>query len=257
MSFLIQRFNAAPEPSLPEVSDALTFSAPAFGEGFDFTVAVRLSWLPSGRRGAWTPDREEVDCVGDLVRQTVRATTRDHSIFEPGAAEKAVNEVLDRRLTAASRAESAIVFRWSAKAELEVPEDVKMIRRTHLINMYEIEARAEATKLRVKKLKESSEVYEELLSEVTKSSFARYAIRLTENPGDTADIFEQMLDARREDAEKLLILVAKIVNAQRSANVYDLVLASDSALREAFERLGIPLPAAGPDSLFAPLEEVS
>jgi len=257
MSFLIQRFNTASEHPGPEVSDVLTFSAPASGEAFDFTVAVRLSRLPSGRRSAWIPDREEIDCVYDLVRQEVRATTRNHSIFEPSAAEKAVNEVLERRLATAPHVDSAIISRWRAKAELGLPEEVKTISRAHLINMYEIEAQAEATKLRVKKLRESSEVYEELLSEATKSSFARYAIRLTENPGNTADIFEQMLETRREDAEKLLTLVAKIVDAQHSANVYDLVLASDSALREAFARLGIPLPAAGPDSLFAPLEEIS
>ncbi|MGW4420490.1 hypothetical protein [Streptosporangium sp. NPDC004631] len=256
MSFLIQRFTAAPEPSFPEVSNELVFSAPALGEAFDFAVAVRLFRLPSGRRGQWTPDREEVDHVGDLVRQTVRATTRNHSIFEPDAAEKAVNETLDRRLAETSR-DTAIISRWGARAELELPEEVKAIRRAHLIAMYEIEARAEATKLRMEKLRESSEVCEELLSEATKSSFARYAIQLTENPDNAAGIFEQMLDARQEEAEKLLTLVVKIVNAQQSAGVYDLVLASDSALREAFERLGVPLPPAGPDSLFAPLHEIS
>ncbi|MGV9309529.1 hypothetical protein ACWDLG_39695 [Nonomuraea sp. NPDC003727] len=257
MSFLIKQFNLAPEPSLPVESDVLVFSSPAQGEAFDFAVTVRLSQLPTGRRNQSTPDRAEIGRVSALVRQTVRTATRDHSIFELAAAEEAANEALDHRLTEAPHIDPAIICRWGGKAELGLPEEVKEIRRAHLVHMHEIEAQAEATKLRVKKLRESSAVWEELLSEATKSSFARFAIRLTENGDAAADIFEKMLDTRREDAEELLKLVAKIVDAQRAASVYDLVLASDSALRGAFERLGVPLPPADPDSLFASLDEIS
>lgn len=257
MSFLIKQFNFAPDPSPPRESDILTFPSPAHGEAFDFAVTVRLSQLPDGRRSQPMPDREEIGRVRALVQQTVRVATRKHSIFEPAVAEKAVNEVLDGRLAEASRIDRAIICRWSGRAELELPEEVKEIRRAHLVHMHQIEAQAEATKLRVKKLRESSAAWEQLLSEATRSSFARYAIRLTGDSDATADIFEKMLDARRKDAEELLELVAKIVDAQRAASVYDLVLASDSALRGAFERLGVPLPPANPDSLFAPLDEIS
>lgn len=257
MSFLLKHFNATPEPPVPEKSDILSFPSPALGEAFDFAVTVRLSRLPNGRRSQWTADQEEISRVGDLVRETVRATTRKHSIFEPAAAEGKVNEALGDRLTEASRTDAAIISRWGGKAELALPEEVKEIRRAHMIHMHEIKAQAEATKLRVEKLRESTAVWEELLSEATESSFARYAIRLTENSDTAADIFEKMLDARREDAQELLTLVSKIVGAQQAAGVYDLVLASDSALRKAFERLGVPLPSVDPDSLFAPLDEVS
>ncbi|OUC99786.1 hypothetical protein [Streptosporangium minutum] len=257
MTFLIQRFNTAPAPSLPEESDIPAFTSPALGEAFDFTVAVRLSRLPSDRRSQWVPEREETDRVSDLVRQTVRATTRRHSIFEPDTAEAAVNEALDRCLAGVTHTDPAIICRWGARAEIGLPEEVKEIRRAHLLNMYEIEARAEATKLRVEKLRDSSAVWEGLLSEATGSSFARYAVRLTEDPENAAGIFEQMLDARKEEAGELLKLVAEIVAAQRTAGIYDLVLASDNALRQAFERLGVPLPPADPDSMFAPLDEIS
>ncbi|MFC3982657.1 hypothetical protein [Streptosporangium jomthongense] len=257
MTFLIQRLNATPPPSISEESDTPPFTSPALGEAFDFTVKVHLSWLRNNRRSQWTPDSEEANHVNGLIRQTIRATTRRHSIFEPDAAETAVNIALDRCLSGVSRTDAKIISRWSARAELELPEEVKEVRRTHLFDMHAIEARAEAAKLRVEKLRETGAVWEDLLSEATGSAFARYAVRLTENPENVADIFEQMLDARREEAEKLFKLVAEIVAAQRTAGIYDLVLATDSALRQAFERLGVPIPLADPDSMFAPLDEIS
>ncbi|GAA2216152.1 hypothetical protein GCM10009850_116210 [Nonomuraea monospora] len=60
---------------------------------------------------------------------------------------------------------------------------------------------------------------------------------------------------RKEKADKLLELFAKIVDAQRHANAFELVLASESALRAAFERLDVPLPPSDPDSPFALTEE--
>nr|BFE81707.1 hypothetical protein GCM10020093_043080 [Planobispora longispora] len=64
-----------------------------------------------------------------------------------------------------------------------------------------------------------------------------------------------MVEDRRETATDLTKLVAKITEAQRTAGLYDLVLASENALRQAFERLGVPLPPLDPDSPFAPMAE--
>ncbi|MGV9601058.1 hypothetical protein ACWDR1_30790 [Streptosporangium sandarakinum] len=257
MFSLIQRFDTTPDP-IPEDIDLPSFAAPAHGEAFDFTAAVRLSWRPGGRRGLW-PDRAELDQIDRIVRRTVRATTRGHSVFEVEAAETAVGRALKQRLDDMPRTDPEIVCRWSAHAELALPEEARQVRRDHLNKMYRIEARALETRLRVDKLRENGEVWKTLLREAGTDSFARYAVRLAASAedGEVAGTVEQMLDQSRKDAEELLLLVAKITEAQRTADVHDIVLASDKALRTAFERLGIPLPQSDPDAMFGSLDEVS
>ncbi|MFF0311531.1 hypothetical protein ACFYSC_29200 [Streptosporangium sp. NPDC004379] len=257
MFSLIQRFDTTPAP-IPEDIDLPPFAAPALGEVFDFTVAVRLSWRSSGRRALW-PDQAELDQIDRIVRRTVRATTRGHSVFEVEAAEAAVGRALGQRLDDVPRTDPEIVCRWSALAELALPEDARQARRDHLSEMYRIEARARETKLRVDKLRESGEVWKVLLQEAGTDPLARYAVRLAAGAGDgeVAGTVEQMLDQSRKDAEELLLLVAKITEAQRTADVHDIVLASDEALRTAFKRLGIPLPQSDPDAMFRSLDEAS
>ncbi|GII66099.1 hypothetical protein Skr01_61840 [Sphaerisporangium krabiense] len=256
MSFLFKHYSFAPEPSLPKGGEVLSFLSPAAGEAFDFAVSVRLRLLAGGRRRSWAPDREEVDRVGEFVRRTVRGTTRGHSVFDVVNAEAAVNQTLDRRLMGVSHDDPAIISRWGATAELALPERVKEVRRAHEIAVYELDAQAKVTERRVDRLRESSGIWTALLDETTRNPYARYAVRLTQNDASPAEIVERMLDTRREDADQLLTLVAKIVNAQQAAGVVDLVLASDTALRAAFQRLGVPLPPADPDSPFAPLDPV-
>ncbi|MEU9834152.1 hypothetical protein AB0D67_21730 [Streptosporangium sp. NPDC048047] len=157
------------------------------------------------------------------------------------------------------RTDPEIVCRWSAHAELALPEDARQVRRDHLSAMYRIEARALETRQRVKKLREGGEVWKDLLREAGTDPLARYAVRLAAGAedGEIADTVEQMLDQRRKDADDLLLLVAKITEAQRTADVHEIVLASDEALRTAFKRLGIPLPQSDPDAMFGSLDEVS
>ncbi|GII95015.1 hypothetical protein [Sinosporangium siamense] len=262
MSFLARRFNLAPEQTSPvsaatEGSETLVFASPSVERAFDFTVTAQLTYRPNGRSSRWSPDQEEINHVGDLARRMIRHLTAAHSIFTADTAEKAVNAQLSSRFPEAARVDMAVVSRWNVAVELELPEEVKAVVRTHLLNVYEIKARAEAAETRVAKLQESSAIWEKLLAETSDSAFARYAIRLTDDPNKAADVVEQMLDARRADAERLLTLMTDIVKAQQSAGVYDLVLASDSALRAAFQRLGIALPPPAPDSLFAPLSSPS
>jgi hypothetical protein len=45
-----------------------------------------------------------------------------------------------------------------------------------------------------------------------------------------------------------------MVDAHQTANIYELVISSEGALRQALERLGVPLPPLDTDPLFVPAD---
>ncbi|WP_344980492.1 hypothetical protein [Streptosporangium fragile] len=56
-----------------------------------------------------------------------------------------------------------------------------------------------------------------------------------------------MPEDRRESAEDLLKLLRAVTDTHRSADVYDPVVAGDTALRAALKRLDVPVPELDPD----------
>ncbi|ACZ89591.1 hypothetical protein [Streptosporangium roseum] len=250
MALLYNHYNA--EGTSKQEETTLSFTSPSQGDTFDFSVTVRLSRISGAKRRGFTPwgfSAELKEQAREIIRSTVRSATRQYPILEPDRAEKAVNLCLDRELSHPS----PLLPGWRAQAELALPDEVKEPRRRHLNAMFEIEARATETERQMKTLRESRAACERFLSEAMDSWMARYAIQLGEDPQNAAVILQDMLNERRDNARDLLDLLGKIVAAQTSANVYDLVIASESALRKSFERLGVPLPPPDPESLFAPV----
>ncbi|GII00615.1 hypothetical protein [Planobispora takensis] len=244
-------------PGGPEHKDetTLSFTSPSHGDTFDFSVTVKLSRVPGSKRknlSLWSLSPERKEQLREAVRRSVRSTTRRHSIFDLDAAEQEVNTCLDHEMSDPD----PLLPGWRADAELTLPEEVKEARRRHLREMFTIEAEAEEVERRMRALHDSRVACERFLSEAMESGWmARYALKLGAAPQNAAAVFESMIDDRHKSARDLLDLLAKIISTQTSANVYDMVLTSESALRQSFDRLGLPLPPPDPDSLFAPVEE--
>ncbi|WP_433514730.1 hypothetical protein ACQP2T_03395 [Nonomuraea sp. CA-143628] len=248
---------AAPEPEVTPEEASYIFTAPAQGDGYKFTVNVWL-WRRSATGSLvfrpWKELKEDKDhSIKDYVREIVRRSLRRHSIFEPAEAEETANADLLRWFD--DRPTDSVTGKWRATVELDVPEEVKKLRRAHENELYKMDARAKEIDQHVQKLRASRAVCERFLSESMNSSTARHAVRLTQALDKVADITDEMLDERKEKVEELLELFAKIVDAQRHANAFELVMASETALRTAFRQLGVPLPPPDPDSPFALMEE--
>ncbi|SEG99779.1 hypothetical protein SAMN05444920_11455 [Nonomuraea solani] len=248
---------AKEEPAVTHEDASYIFAAPSRGDGFKFVVTVWL-WRRSATGSLifrpWKELKEEHEhSIKDYVREIVRSSLRQHSIFDPEAAEQAANDALKRWLR--ERPSDSVTGTWRAAIEVDVPEEVRKLRCAHESELYKIRARADEVALQMTKLRASRRLCEQFLTETMDSSTARHAVRLTQAVEKVADITDGMLNEREEKAKQLLELLAKIVDTQRHANAFELVISSESALRAAFERLGIPLPPPDPDSPFALMEE--
>ncbi len=96
--------------------------------------------------------------------------------------------------------------------------------------------------------------WDRFLDDAAKSKNAQHAVQLAENPHNIAEVLEEVLKDRRKGAEDLVSLINKIVEVQRSADILDLVVRSETVLRKTLEMMGIQLPAMDADALLAPLE---
>ncbi|WP_188194558.1 hypothetical protein [Nonomuraea sp. SYSU D8015] len=267
---LVQRWTRLPaETSVPETSTSAeeaavtpedpsyVFTAPSLGDGFQFVVRVWL-WRRSATGSLifrpWKELKEDQEhSIKDFVREKVRNALRRHSIFDAATAEQAAKDALERWLK--ERPSDSVTGTWRATIEVDVPDEVRKLRCAHESELYRITAKAKEIELRVEKLRASRKLCEQFLTETMDTSTARHAVRLTQAVENVADITDSMLGEREEKAEKLFELLAKIVDAQRHANAFELVISSETALRAAFERLGIALPPPDPDSPFALMEE--
>ncbi|WP_336217122.1 hypothetical protein [Nonomuraea sp. LPB2021202275-12-8] len=248
---------AREEPAVTPEDASYVFTAPARGDGFKFVITVWL-WRRSATGALifrpWKELKEgQEHSIKDYVREIVRSSLRQHSIFDPETAEQAANSALQRWLR--ERPSDSVTGTWRATIEVDVPEEVRQLRCAHESELYRIRARADEIALHMTKLRASRRLCEQFLTETMDSSTARHAVRLTQALENVADITDSMLNEREEKAKQLVDLLAKIVDTQRHANAFELVISSESALRAAFERLGIPLPPPDPNSPLALMEE--
>ncbi|MET8157743.1 hypothetical protein ABZT47_15300 [Sphaerisporangium sp. NPDC005289] len=233
------------------------FTTPSRGDGFKFMVSAWL-WRRSATGSLvfrpWKELREDQEhSIKDYVREIVRDLLRQYSIFDAAAAEQAANDHFQRWLR--EPPSGSVTGTWRATIEVDVPEEVRRLRRAHESELFRVEAKAAEISLQVNKLRASRTLCEQFLTEAMDTATARHAVRLTQAVEKVADITDSMLDEREKKAERLLATLAKVVDAQRHANAFELVIASESALRAAFERLGVPLPEPDPDSPFPLMEE--
>jgi hypothetical protein len=232
------------------------FTAPACEPAYDFKVAMYCWWQPSRRRWSarWPADAEEFAKIYEIVRAAVRLISREFSIFAPAKAEQAVNERLIKELDT-ERSTALISPGWTARAEFGLPEQVRELMRKTLDEEYRIRTKAQAAKLLMSETGEVRQGWDHFLNDAAESRNGQHAVRLAEDPTNLAQALAEVLQDRRKGAENLLNLIDKIVEAQRSADILDLVVQSETVLHQTLKMMGIPLPEAERGTLLEQLEE--
>jgi hypothetical protein len=257
--WLIARQYGAPEPGwVPQGEELDYFPAPAAEPAYDFKVIVYCATQPARRSRffSWLLARKEereLSQLSEIIRDTIRQTARKFSIFESGVAERAINESLAKRLNGAD-GDRAFTLHWTARAEVALPDEVLAVMRGALEEEYEIRVKAKATALRMTQTDELRQGWERFLDDAAKSKNAHHAVELAENPDHIAEVLEQVLNDRRKGAAELVDLIDKIVNVQRSTDILDLVVRTETVLRKTLEMMGIQVPETEKDSLLAPLQ---
>ncbi|MFG1947524.1 hypothetical protein [Nonomuraea sp. NPDC048826] len=231
----------------------LEFETPALGDGFTFRVEIRCMPAVGGsrhHRGLWSDATEEKAQAQGLARQVVRDVCRRHSAFLPGEAEAESNQ----RISSVFASHSTLQGRWSVRVYVNLSEEAGNLQREAQIRKHQIISEAEEKALRLQKIQELKGISEGLLSSATDHWIARYAVRLAQHPDAAADVVAQLLDERQERAERLVKLVNEMVDVHQQAGIFDLVIASEGALRHALKQLGVDVPPLESDSIFADAE---
>jgi hypothetical protein len=259
MWLIAKQFAAPGSDWMLDAKEPDYFPVPALDPAYDFKVVVYCLRESRGRRryrsGRWLAEKEELFQVSEIIRDALRQTGRQFSIFEPGAAEQSINEQLANRLEDAARSDRAVIGRWVARAEVNLPDDVLTLMRNALNQEYEIRTKARTTASLISETEKLRVGWDRFLQDAAKSQNAQYAVRLAEDPRNIADVLKQVLDDRRRGAENLLRLIDRIVEGQRSADILDLVVQSETVLRKTLEMMGIPVPPMEADALLGgPLE---
>jgi len=222
---------------------AFLLTAPAYEPAYDFRITMYCLWQPSRRR--WSSrlpaDREELAQVYEIIRKTVRLIGRKFSIFHPAQAELAINERLAQELASNQRSGWPLSPGWTARAEVGLPDEVLDLMRKTLDKEYGIRAKAQADRLLMSETGDLRAGWDQFLNDAAESANAQHAVRLAEDPSNVAQALEEVLKNRRKGTEDLLKLIDRIVEAQRSADILDLVVKSETVLRQTLKMVGIPL----------------
>ncbi|MGI5268425.1 hypothetical protein ACQEUU_04685 [Nonomuraea sp. CA-218870] len=252
MFWLIRQFNIANSEDDMDVTE-LEFETPALGDGFTFHVMIRCTPVAGGRRrqgGIWGDVKEERAQAHEVARQVVREVCRRYSAFSPREAEVETS----KSILSAFATHSTLRNRWSVQVYVNVSEDVRSLQREAQIRQHKIVSDAEEDALRLRKVQELAEISGGFLSSATGHWITRYAVRLAQHPEEAGDVVAQLLDERQERAERLVKLVNEMADAHQQAGIFELVIASEGALRHALKQLGVDVPPLESDSIFADAE---
>lgn len=232
----------------------ISFLSPARESAYDFIVTCRSS-RTYYRRRRWErkpDDPSEFYQIVNLTRRTTWFNTRNYTIFEPAAAEIAINSRLAEALGNAE-SEQVIDPGWAVRAELAIPEAVQDLIRGEIKEKFAIEAKARAAAALIDVTGKLRIGWDRFLDSAAASPNSHHAVRLAEDPSNLAQALEAVIKDRKKGASDFLILIDKIIEAQRSADILDLVVKSETVLRETLKMMGIPVP--DPEgTLLAPLE---
>lgn len=261
------------EISYHETDPGYELSVPALNDIFDFAVTVHLNWCVTGQRMGFGA---EIDAKRAEVRQRVYEIVRDvarrHPPFRPAEAEHDIQRSLDREFQTAVHECDQVTVQCTPYVEVTLGEEVRRHRQELGRRLLEIEADAEAARLRLAKLTELRDLWLDFLdlrgqeereldrldeqrrerADRDRKWRTRFAVRLAENPKGVHEVMAQMDEKRRKDLENLTKTVESLVNKHQAANIYDLVVSSETVLRKTLELMGLPTPDRG-ESLFDPI----
>ncbi|QXJ23425.1 hypothetical protein AGRA3207_004573 [Actinomadura graeca] len=222
------------------------FQTPARDDVFEFIVTVQLEWCAKGERSLSELSADiaaERDGTHNRVRAIARDASRKHSPFNASEAEREINEALQREFETIVHSCEDVEVTCTPSVHVVMSEEVRASRQELGHSLLKIEANAEAHKLQLKKWAELRDLWLVFLKEKSDDHAVRFAVELAEKPANIAGVMDLMRTERREDAERLLRIVDSVINAQQTANVYDLVVSSETVLRKTLEMMGLDVPA--------------
>jgi len=235
-----------PEAEPPVNIEPYVLASPAKGDAYDFSVTLFRTASSAGKRvrALLNDEVPEAEAVLQRACQEVRPITRRFEITEAGAVEQAANE----RLGSISGALTG-VHRWTIRAEVNVPEEIRLLNRNAHRKQHEIRSGAAAALLEIESKDEIRRKWQEFLAAVEGSARVVHAIQLAVAPEKLPEIIAELDEQRQQGAHDLLGTVDKIMQNYQNVDMLDFVVRNESVLRRTLELLGLPVPPLEDETL--------
>ncbi|TMR99601.1 hypothetical protein [Nonomuraea basaltis] len=235
-----------PEAEPPVNIEPFVLTSPAKGDAYDFSVTLLRTATSAGKRARALLNDEvpEAEAVLQRACQEVRPITRRFEITEAGAAEQAANEKL-RSISGSMTG----VYRWTVRAEVNVPEEIRQLNRDAHRKQHDIRSDAAAALLQIKSTDEVRQKWQEFLAAVEGSARVVHAIQLAVAPEQLPQIIAELVEQRQQGAQELLGTVDRIMQSYQAVDMLNFVVSNESVLRSTLELLGLPVPPLEDDSL--------
>jgi hypothetical protein len=226
--------------------EPFVLASPARGDAYDFSVTLFRTATSVGRRARalFNDDVPEAEAVLQRACQEVRPITRRFEITEAGAAEQAANEKL-RSISGLMTG----VYRWTVRAEVNVPEEIRQLNRDAHRKQHDIRSDAAAALLQIKSTDEVRQKWQEFLAAVEGSARVVHAIQLAVSPEQLPQIIAELVEQRQRGAQELLGNIDRIMQSYQAVDMLDFVASNETVLRNTLELLGLPVPPLEDDSL--------
>ncbi|GII94584.1 hypothetical protein [Sinosporangium siamense] len=227
--------------------EPLTIDTPASGDALTFKVTLWSSWCAQPKEDLSADDlRAEINTsrqkAQGIVDDLVRTQGRRFEAYLPAEAEAAMEEALSVEFLAPVHDCDNVVVKCSVRVRVALCEEVLPHQREVSIDLMKSHGELRKTSAQVVLMSGQRDLWVNFLEQSATNWRGRYAVQLAENPRNVAEAIKISETERHERVEQFIQLANNVANNHRSTNLYDYVISSESALRTALERLGVPVP---------------
>ncbi len=237
--------------------EEITFTTPARGDVYDFTMKVELCWCATG---ATTDDvlhakinSRRSDMTAE-IKTAARPVARRFAPYRPGDAEMPVTVAVTGAVESALAAvpdEDGVVVNCTPRVRVEMADAIRELQRPLVAAQVKLDGRYDLSALAAQRLGELRVIWRDFIADGLPEWETPYAISLAQQPDQAARELFAMRKDRRDEASTLVETVAHVATGHDRLDLLEFAVVSDSALRKTYELLGLPLPDPGPDSLFS------
>lgn len=245
--------------------ERITLRLPAMGDGYHFTVKVRITWCVTGadfEPGLAERITDQRQALGDRLADRLRHISRRYPPYDAAGAEEESQRVV-AGICGAVRVrfagEAVAVSDADADGELRVlePHTVAQLDETvctaqqQAWDRRQLAANEHGRALElVRHVAERRRLWHDFLKEIEREWHSPYAAALAQDPDTVGNVVQDMFEDRRDQVEDMTSKLVEQVEQYQALDAFELMTTNDTVLRRMMALLKIPDPPDQPTAPF-------
>jgi len=232
--------------------DGFSFSTPAEGDGYDFSVNIQFTWCSTGVAGAQeliTRAREAHPELRDRLVGAIRNASRAFPPYEAAKAEETISGLVTDEFSrtrfdyVTADGPDGRVRPIQARTTVRPDETVRKAQQAAWDLRLAAENDHALAERLVPLLTRRRQLWQMFLESGQGRWTTPYAAALAETPQRVGETVKAMFDDRRRQAEELSEQINEQTAEYGELNAYELMIRNDTVLRRLMDLMGIDRPA--------------